>query len=107
MALGKRVFCSELQQHFSDAGTGEGGQGGHWTPQCLADQLTLFQMGEGILSPSITTGPLIFFHLPASLLSWQGGCMVNLWFSDFHSTYGLKKKSASMIINLLCKYLSK
>ena len=44
-----------------------GGQGGHWPPQYLADQLTLFQLGEGRLSPPISTGPLNNFHLPASL----------------------------------------
>ena len=31
------------------------------------DQLTLFQSGEGRLSPPITTGTPNFFHLPASL----------------------------------------
>ena len=33
----------------------------------LADQLTLFQLGKGRLSPPITAGPPNFFHLPASL----------------------------------------
>ena len=37
-------------------------------PQYLADQLTLFQPGEGRLSPPITTRPPKKFHLPASLL---------------------------------------
>ena len=31
------------------------GQGGHWPPHYLADQLTLFQLGEGRLTPLITT----------------------------------------------------
>ena len=35
----------------------------------LADQLTLFQPGEGISSPSIV--PPNFFHLPASLIIFQ------------------------------------
>ena len=35
--------------------------------QYLEDQLTLFQPGEGRLSPPITTGPPKFFDLPASL----------------------------------------
>ena len=49
-----------------------GGQGGHWPPQYLVDLLTLFQPGEGRLSPPITTGPPKVFHLPAPLLllSW-------------------------------------
>ena len=34
----------------------------------LADQLTLFQPGDGILSPPITTGTPNVFHLSASLL---------------------------------------
>ena len=29
-----------------------GGQGGHWTPQYLADQLTLFQLGGGHIIPT-------------------------------------------------------
>ena len=53
---------------YSDAVMPElGGQGGHWPPQYLADQLTLFQPGEGRLSPPITTGPPNVSHLPASL----------------------------------------
>ena len=44
-----------------------GGPGGHWPPQYLADQLTLFQPGEGRLSPPITNGPPKVFHLPVSL----------------------------------------
>ena len=56
----------------SDAGTRRGGQGGPLPPpQFLADQLTLFQPGEGILSPPITTSPH-FFHLPASLYEKYG-----------------------------------
>ena len=37
----------------------QGGQGGHCPPpnQYLADQLTLFQPGEGRLSQRITTAP--------------------------------------------------
>ena len=31
------------------------GPGGHWNPQYLADQLTLFQPGEGRLSPIFLT----------------------------------------------------
>ena len=48
----------------SHAGTGGGGLGGHWhcpPPQLLADQLTLFLLGEGRLCPPITTGPQKFF----------------------------------------------
>ena len=44
-----------------------GGQGGHWPPQYLTDQLTLFQPGVGRLSPPITSGTPNVFHLPASL----------------------------------------
>ena len=33
-----------------------------------ADQLTLFQLGEGRLSPPITTGTPNCFHLPASMI---------------------------------------
>ena len=50
-----------------------GGQGGHWPPQYLADQLTLFQLGEGRLSPPISTGPPNVFHLPASLEIYYSG----------------------------------
>ena len=50
---------------ISDAGTGEGLRGAT-EPQYLADQLILFQPGEGRLSTPITTGPQ-FFHLPAPL----------------------------------------
>ena len=55
---------------YSDVGTrgvGEG-QGGSCPPQYLADQSTLCQLGEGRLSPPITTVPSKFFHLPASLM---------------------------------------
>ena len=51
---------------------GGAGRGGHCPPpQFLADQLTLFQPGEGILSTPITTSPH-FFHLPASLYEKYG-----------------------------------
>ena len=46
-----------------------GRPGGPWPPQYLADQLTLFDPGEGRLSPPITTGPPNVFHLPASLIN--------------------------------------
>ena len=42
---------------------GGGGQGVKY----LADQLTLFQPGEGRLCPPINTGPPKFVHLPSSL----------------------------------------
>ena len=50
-----------------------GGQGGYCPhpPQYLADQLTLFQPGEGRLPTLITKCPLKFFHLPASLQCYQ------------------------------------
>ena len=45
-----------------------GGPGGPLPPpQYLADQLTLFQPGEGRLSPPIATGTPKIIHLPASL----------------------------------------
>ena len=44
-----------------------GGPGGPLAPQYLADQLTLFQPGEGRLSPPITIGPPNFFHLPIGI----------------------------------------
>ena len=57
------TFYSCLQQTVMPE-PGGGGQGGHWPPpQYLADQLTLFQPGEGRLSPPITSGPPKFFHL--------------------------------------------
>ena len=40
----------------SGAGT-RGGQRGHLPPQYLLDQLTLLKLGEGRLSPPVTTGP--------------------------------------------------
>jgi hypothetical protein len=42
--------------------------------QYLADQLTLFQPGEGILSPPIPTGPTIFFS-PSGITDYLGGCI--------------------------------
>ena len=38
-----------------------GGQGGHWPPQYLADQLTLFQPGVGRLCPPLPLAPPKFF----------------------------------------------
>ena len=51
-----------LQLSSIDSGAGTGG-----APQYLADQLTLCKLGEGRLSPPITTGIPNVFHLPASL----------------------------------------
>ena len=45
-----------------------GGQGATAPPKYSADQLTLFQPGEGRLFPLITTGPPKIVHLPASLI---------------------------------------
>ena len=58
----------------SDAGTG-GDQGGHWSPQCLADQLTLFQPGRADYPHLLLLAPPNVFHLPASLLSRQKGTL--------------------------------
>ena len=53
-----------------------GGPGGPLpSSQYFADQLTLFQLGEGRLSPTITTGPPKLFNLPASL---KGRCYLLL-----------------------------
>ena len=71
----KREICPQQPSYImrttilnSDAGTG-GARGPLAPSQYLADQLTLFQLGEGRLSPTITTGPPKIFHLPASLLN--------------------------------------
>ena len=52
----------------------EPGGGGTVPPQYLADQLTLFQLEKGRLSPPITTGTPNCFHLPASP-SVESNCM--------------------------------
>ena len=59
----KRANRTSLCEGMQD----RGGPGGALAPQYLADQLTLFKLGEGRLSPPITTGPPNVFHLPASL----------------------------------------
>ena len=46
-----------------------GGAGEPLAPEYLADQLTLFQPGEGILSPPITTCPPIFS--PSGITDYQ------------------------------------
>ena len=53
---------------FSGAGTG-GARGGTAPPPIFGGSVNPFEIGEGRLSPPITTGPLNFFHLPASLIS--------------------------------------
>ena len=59
-----QVNSSKYIIRISDAGTG-GARGARY----LADQLTLFEPGEGRLSAPITAGPPPpnVFHLPASL----------------------------------------
>ena len=42
-----------------------GGQGGHWTPQYLADQLTLFQLGGGHIIPT-------YYYWPPQCFSPSG-----------------------------------
>ena len=48
-----------------------GGHGGHWPSQYLADQLTLFQPGEGRLSPLLLLTPTIFS--PSGITVTEGG----------------------------------
>ena len=46
---------------------GEGGAGEPLVPQYLADQLTIFQLEKGRLSPPITTGIPNVFNFSATL----------------------------------------
>ena len=50
-----------------DEETGAYEMGGQLPIQVLVDQLTLFQQGEGRISPLITIGTPKFFDLPTSL----------------------------------------
>ena len=58
------------------------GPGGPLAPQYLADQLTLFKLGEGRVSPPITTAPPKFFTF------WH------------HSSHTYKKRRASLFSGL-------
>ena len=44
-----------------------GNQGGHWPPQYLADQLTLFEQGRADYPHLLLLASTNVFHLPASL----------------------------------------
>ena len=63
------VLFSILDHHFLQWCWNRGGQGGHCPPPIFGGSVNPFGIGEGRLSPPITTGPLNFFHLPASLIS--------------------------------------
>ena len=81
---------------ISDARTrGARGARGATGPQIFGR--SVFQPGEGILSPPITTGPLNVFHLPASLTSDQSKV------KDVKSLVGKKVKVQNFHQNMLWK----
>ena len=75
---GKEFFAVNYSNTPVLPDLGEGGQGAvePLDPPIFGRSVNPIPTGEGILSPPITTGPPQFFHLPASLHSWQGTFMV-------------------------------
>ena len=63
-----------------------GGRGGHWPPQYLADQLTLFKPGVGRLCPPLPLAPPKFFTFRHH---WQPIPKLLMWI--FNEMFGLIK----------------